>query len=66
MLAQFQSIGKGLDIEGFRAGTTRPPIEILGVRISGYNSTTLDASRLGESTRFVLIDHLESHVSVLT
>ncbi|KAL8786727.1 MAG: hypothetical protein Q9195_008102 [Heterodermia aff. obscurata] len=52
MLAQLQSIGKGLDIEGFRVGTIRQPMEILGVRISGYNSTTLDTGGRGESTRF--------------
>lgn len=65
MLAQFQSIGKGLDAEGFRAGTAKDPIEILGIRISVDNSSTFDARGLEESTRFVL-DHPESRVSELT
>ena len=65
MLAQFQSIGKGLGAEGFRAGTEKNPIEILGVQISVDNSSTFEARGLEESTRFVL-DHPKSRVSVLT
>ena len=66
MLAQFQSIGKGLDAEGFRAGTTKQPMEMLGVRISVYNPSAFDARGLEESTRFVLHGHPEPHASVLT
>ena len=66
MLAQFQSIGKGLDIEGFRAGTIKEPSKVLGVRISGYSSSTFNTCGSEEPTRYVLLDHLESHVPVLT
>ena len=63
MLEQLQSIGRGLDAEGFQAGLAKHPIEVLGVQISIYNSSTFDARGQG-STRFVL-DHPELRVFVL-
>ena len=66
MLAQFKSIGKGLGMEGFKAGTSKQPIEILGVRISVHSSSTFDTRELEEQTRYVHLGHSYSHVSVLT